>query len=528
MQKIELFYHSILEKWPVRFLLSNILVLPLLTLSVVAFLLYPKQDFIIYSDLPYYLRIAECITYGGFYESINAYWSPLFAWLLIPVANYKNAVFLYVFVLTIINMVAMLYISKKLLLYFNIKGLIAVITLCIIASYLILIQLSKGPDGILVTFLLWLLYYTLDASLIIKNKIKIGLLGIILYLCKAYCFYFFIIYCGIRYFILNQNKQSNRNELKKSMQKICIIFAVGSMAWMSVLFWKYHKIMVSSVGTYAHAIAMPGKSLHNLDSCGLLFMPNQFSKNSTDDLAFTNPKTDWIPFANAINFNRQVAIIKSNCIAWIEILFYNQKIIFLFYLLIIFQFFRESKKKDYLPHILLLFSILFFIGYAFISYEFRHLFILLIFNVFIIAFVIENNNLFILQYTWVKHAVMATIAIMLIWPIYGYTLENKTNTVLKQKADFVIYSVGSKKNMAYYYYPHDLISYINVKSDMKIFGKITAYKDSTSLLNALNSKKIDYVIIDTTISNTHFYYKNYKPTFQFQDIQIFKHPCQTK
>jgi hypothetical protein len=523
MQKIEKIYLKILEGQPFLLLYKFTLIPPIIALAIVAFLLLPNQHFISYSDLPYYLSVSECIANGAFYESINAYWSPLYSWLLLPVTLNKDWILLYVFALTVLNMLFVLTISKRILTYFNIKGIMAILALCIIACYLILLSSSKGPDGILVTLLLWLLYLTLDAELIINNATKIGILGILLYLCKAYSFYFFIFYLALRFYILLKNVQANRTQFFKSIKKIIAIFAIGSIAWMSLLLWKYNKVMVSSVGPYAHAIAMPGKSLHNLDSCGLLFMPNQFSKNSTDDLAFTNPKTDWSPFSNLENFNRQWEIIKRNWVAWFELLSFNQKLIFPFYFLFVLQLFFSKKKVNAFALIIVQFSLLFFIGYTFISYEFRHLFILLILNVMLIASIIDKNNAFIFRYTFVKHIAMAAIAIAFVWPIYGYTLENKTNKILKQKADFIVDAIGKNKQIAYYYYPEDLISYINIKSDAKIFGKITPYTDSAKLLQALNEKQIDYVILDTSVTQKHFYYKNLVPKFQFQDIQIYEH-----
>ena len=157
-----------------------------------------------------------------------------------------------------------------------------------------------------------------------------------------------------------------------------------------------------------------------------------------------------------------------------------------------------------------------------VSFEFRHLFILFIVNIIIAAFVLQHCHWRILKLQVTKNILLISIGATMLYPMYGFCNSNIKAKQYISQIDFITAKIPAHSNIAFYQHGQDFMSTLSLNSDIKVFGLLNAYTDTTALLNALSVNKIDFVLIPTAIQNTHFYYKSKKPNYTLEDMCIYE------
>lgn len=246
--------------------------------SVLAWVAY-QYRFTINPDGVAYMSISQHYIDGNWSAAVNAYWSPLLSWLMVPfmllgfvgqtafaIVNFVTAAFILLFGTYFIHRVTKSY--KFTVLYF----------VSVLPFLILMLRGPITPDALVVAWILlfsWALV-KLDEQMIKRGAnltlkrlllfaVLLGFLGFLGYLTKLYLQPVFVvsilIFTLVMYFVARQKRGSSSREKTK---KVLILGAVSllsyvlfSMLWILPMSIKYQQVMVGSSYTYNTGVENP-------------------------------------------------------------------------------------------------------------------------------------------------------------------------------------------------------------------------------------------------------------------------------
>jgi len=234
-----------------------------------------------------YVSIAEKYLAGDFQNAVNAYWGPLFSWLMTPLLYVHCHPLIAGKIVLIIAGAAVLMLTSNLLSKFGVHGKahkVSMWSMLPVTLYYVFLFLS--PDLLLAICLLS------ATSLMVSDKyeksktypIYIGILGVLSYFSKQYGLIFFVanfLIFSLCLFVRTEKKF--KVFINSSIVLLITIFI--SFIWMNALHAKYGNWMIGSTGQYNMAIG-PESSGHIHRINGLIELPNESAVVAWEDPTF--------------------------------------------------------------------------------------------------------------------------------------------------------------------------------------------------------------------------------------------------
>jgi hypothetical protein len=477
------------------------LILVLLLYTFLAIILFSHYKYVINSDGIAYISIAKHYLNGHISYAINGYWSPLYSWLLIPFiyswpGNIGNVMVTKVLaiVLGLLTLLAVNSILDKL--SFDIRQK-TIILLALIPFMLFSTFYFVSPDLLVACILLYYFNYLIDNNYRKSTSLGVitGILGVMAFLAKSYCFYFFLVHFVLVNLFFMKNFPKDRSVIKKNLLLGLSIFLLISGVWAGIISEKYGEVTVGTSGSYNYAIMGPEYNDHVM-RYQILSPPNEFAVSSWEDPSYFKVKK-WSPLESKQNFTHLIMIIFDNIWRIILISGFSVFIPFLVITLSLYLFFKSDRKSIRNNLILILGTMIIYAGgYILIIILIRYLFF-----VFLLSFLMgfySLNMLFkenIIKPKFVKLISILLVLLLFFYPILlmSYYSDGHSDGFFKIKKSLDLKSQGIRGNIAsngewermdnYCYY-----------LDSKYYG-VTKNQSGVELKDTLMRYDIDYYFV---------------------------------
>ncbi len=309
-------------------------------------------------SLSYYM-VAQKISVGSFNDAINAYWSPLFSWLMVPfiLLGFKSlfAIRATQFLILLCFYILLRMFFKKLKIERSYESIL-IIGFSFFLFYAAYFETTADLlHALIVSIYIFLL---LDTNRFKFDQFIFGILGALMFLSKTYGFVFFIMHFTL---IALLNKKIN---LKKYFINV-FVFIIISFSWIFVLKLKYSNWMLGSAGTYNYNLHAPNSKGHPIHFAGLLDLPDGNALSTWDDPTYLIPLLDppkWKPFSNIQSRHELWMLMKANLSEFTQILLdFN---VFGFSLIVFAILMLLKKNRDSNVYLIILSCFLFYpVGY---------------------------------------------------------------------------------------------------------------------------------------------------------------------
>ncbi|HEV7300212.1 MAG TPA: hypothetical protein VGN72_12655 [Tepidisphaeraceae bacterium] len=254
-----------------------------------------------------YLSVAHQYATGRFADAVNAYWSPLYSWLLVPFLLVRVEPLLATKILGLLIGGATIYgmwrIARNAAVPRNVNLLIcaAAIPLVADAAYQV-----TTPDLLVACAILHYLAALTDPSQPWRwtRALRIGMWAGIAYLAKAYALPFVIAHFLLVRLIelIRSGPASPRGAILRSSAISLLAFIVIVGAWSTVLTRKFGYVTTGSTGRYNLRIDAPNSPGQVMHFAGFLPPPNETAVSVWDDITYhVDLVPRWSPFESAEN-----------------------------------------------------------------------------------------------------------------------------------------------------------------------------------------------------------------------------------
>jgi len=275
----------------------------------------PRVRYQINPDGISYLAIAERYLTGDLGAALNAYWGPLFSWLLTPFLALGIEPLLACKVLTFAVGMPTLFggwiLSER---YTRVLVIRAVITAALVPMILVWAASLVTPDILVVCCLTYYAYFISDATMSRRPVFLAALFGALAYLAKSYAFVFIPIHLAtvaVGRWIWAQDESRRKEVLQRAALGVAAFLAL-TLPWVAAISIKSGRPTFGTAGAYNLAVAgltsgSEGTQSHGVDAPGL---------RALDEGAFSaweNPS-----FGSSLNgpspasFRRLVVLMKAN------------------------------------------------------------------------------------------------------------------------------------------------------------------------------------------------------------------------
>lgn len=345
-----------------------------LTLSFIFFKTYVSE---LTTDLISYLQIAKKYSEGHFKEALNAYWSPLISWLLIPFFWTDLDPFTSFRILNLIAGILLLLLIIKVGERFDLSPIAKIFsffTFCIFSFYY---QVSAFTPDFLSILTIFLYLYVLTSPLRHSDPyyfLKVGLTAGLGFFAKSYFLPFFLVQFFL--FILFEAMQSPEKKkiLFKNTLKVYVVFFIVAGTWVALLSFKYEKFVISSSGSYNFSLITsadyPGDKPQYYD-IGLLPPPDPYSISSWDDPTYYPVKTrDVFGSMDHIYFQLKISWYNTKLLPYLFKWFSYFGFALLAVLIYIPFFSQRKSRRD--ATVFAYSTILYLAGYLLIFFEERY------------------------------------------------------------------------------------------------------------------------------------------------------------
>ncbi|MCS7052450.1 MAG: hypothetical protein NZM09_01810 [Ignavibacterium sp.] len=248
-----------------------------------------------------YISISKKYYNGNFFEAINAYWGPLFSWLLLPSFLLKIEQHIFARLITIFLSIILFVLINKFLIRLNVNEKIRVLGIYFFilpAIYFSFYRLT--PDYLLLIITLIYVYLTTEEKFWDSKSLVFlsSFLGALMFLTKSYGLMFFLSYQTILIFIeYLLYKKISKIVLVRYIVSI-ILFLILIAPWIYLLSEKYGSFTISSSGTINLRIVNPELNFkHPSIDSGFAIPSDKFSVSAWDDPNI-NSYPNWNPFSN--------------------------------------------------------------------------------------------------------------------------------------------------------------------------------------------------------------------------------------
>lgn len=283
---------------------------------LLALLLTPSYRFQINADGISYIGIAQKYAAGLLPDAINAYWGPLFSWLLVPFLLVGLPPLLAARVLLLLIGLATLWQAGRLICLLELKDPLhrAVMwTLPVLLIYFALTVIS--PDllflGLALGYFKILFIPGYDRRVV--AGVVAGMYGGALYLAKSFGFPFFaahLLLITVLFYRARRGLPTSKGVVRNGLLALAV-FALISLLWSDVLTAKYGHWMIGSAGHINQAIVAPGMPGHPMHTRGLFPPPNPGAVSTWEDVTRI-PVGKWSPLDSGGAFRHQLGLVLHN------------------------------------------------------------------------------------------------------------------------------------------------------------------------------------------------------------------------
>jgi Dolichyl-phosphate-mannose-protein mannosyltransferase len=275
----------------------------------------PRVRYQINPDGVSYLAIAERYLTGNIGAALNAYWGPLFSWLLTPLLALGIEPLLACKVLTFAAGMATLFggwiLSGR---YTRVLVIRAVISVALVPMILVWAASLVTPDIFMVCFLTYYAYFISDATMSRRSMFLAALFGALAYLAKSYAFVFIPIHfaaVAVGRWICAR-AQSRRKEVWQRAVLGLAAFLALTLPWVAAISLKSGRPTFGTAGAYNLAVAgltsgPEGSQTHSVDAPGLRAPPDEGAFSVWEDPSFGS-----LHWPSPASFGRLVVLMKAN------------------------------------------------------------------------------------------------------------------------------------------------------------------------------------------------------------------------
>jgi hypothetical protein len=245
-----------------------------------------------------YLSVAHKYLAGDFAAAVNAYWSPLYSWLLVPLLAVGVEPFLATKILAIVIGAGAILAGWWLMANLGITRDLRVYVSLALTPILLYFGMFVTTPDLLVTaaILLYLAHLTMptygDRRV---SSVVTGLLAGVCYLAKAYALPFVLVHLTVVNIVALWRDKEHRPRVIRQALSTYIALAVVAGAWGAALTHKYGTFTLGSTAKFNLAWNGPHFKIpmHN----GFLAPPDGRAVSGWDDATYTQYET-WNPFAS--------------------------------------------------------------------------------------------------------------------------------------------------------------------------------------------------------------------------------------
>jgi len=469
---------------------------------ILFFYLFPWYQFIINPDGISYINVAQRISRGEYYYSLNGCWSPLSSWILVP---FIKAGFDPVLSLKYINGILgllSLFCCNALINKFNIHNTLKKILpffIVVILIYYVFYELCA--DLLQLFFILLYLNLVLSKNFI-ENNYKIifaAAMGAFAYYAKAYNLPFFLAHFSLATFILlKKNKKTNFT--KVLVKKIAIAFTTFILLVSPYIITLSHKYGFATISNASKlniswvltngASGMDSKRIMAFD------LPYTDATSTWDEPTYSQQKF-ITPFTSIHYFLVETKVTFSNFIKFGG--FLNGISIFAFVILVGYLIYLYKKKKELFVNdeLLLLTTMLYPAGYLFILLDSRYFWLLpisiLLMSAILISWLYEQK--YINKIVFISTSIVIFLSFLLQPIMELRTLKNNNKDVYEIanifEANKIKGNYFSNYTTAYLYAKGIVLSYL---TKSKFYGPYILDYDFNELMISAKKYNINYYI----------------------------------
>lgn len=376
---------------------SHLVFLPLAAVYLaLACIELPRMRYQINPDGISYLAIAERYLTGDIGAALNAYWGPLFSWLLTPLLALGIEPLLACKVLTFAAGMATLIggwiLSGR---YTRVLALRAAVTAALVPMILAWAGSLVTPDILMVCFLTYYAYFISDATMSRRSVLLAALVGALAYLAKSYAFVFIPIHFGAvaagRWVCAKD--ESRRKEVLRRAALGLAFFLTLTLPWITAISLKSGRATFGTAGAYNLAVAgltsgSEGSESRLVDAPGLRAPPDEGAFSAWEGPSFGG-SLNW---PSPASLRRLVVLMKAN----VPVVFQCLRAVSPLALLIVaasilLSFLRwRTSVESRLVAGTVASGALYTLGYAFIWVEPRYLWILEILLLMLAAVLVDS------------------------------------------------------------------------------------------------------------------------------------------
>jgi len=434
-----------------------------------------------------YVSIAEKYLAGDLQNAINAYWGPLFSWLMTPLLYLNCSTLIAGRIVLIITGSIFLMLTSHLLRKFRIHGTVYQVSMwSMIPVTLYYVFLFLSPDLIMAVCLLS------ATSLMISEKyensktypIYIGLLGVLAYFAKQYGLPFFIanfLIFSLCLFVRTDKKL--KVFINSSIVLLITIFII--FIWINALHAKYGNWMIGSAGQYNMAIGSESSGhIHRIN--GLIELPNESAVVAWEDPTFYEYTPMHLSLKTGEHFlSIGLKNLQATIIAFTNISILSFAILAFYFLMQIYD--RSNKQKNETSKFLI--NIFEFLKSLFTKKEW---FLLFSFLLFIGGYLPVHANIRYLSFAVVLLIIMGGIGLQKILETSFFADKFRTQMfILIYVASFAFYPcielVNNANTGRYQYNIAKSIEKCFTKENIRVATNLN-WHDTLYIVDQLNGK----------------------------------------
>jgi len=227
-----------------------------------------------------YYNIALKYRDGHFKEALNAYWSPLLSWLMVPLSCIPAFAFYEIMIVNFFSGILIIYVARRFSRRHQLTPVAELFFLFTVVILSIFIQMPLFGADFLST-VAFVTYIFLVSSIRNEQHSYFYLLSAAgaLFCAFGKSIFIFYVLAHLLVLILFSLLQKNKNRIYTfNLLKILFIFTAVIAIWTALLSWKYGRFIINSSAAYNFTLFSPqGYLPHYGAVSGLLEPPDQYS-----------------------------------------------------------------------------------------------------------------------------------------------------------------------------------------------------------------------------------------------------------
>lgn len=413
------------------------LILILIGYSVLAIFSISYHHYHLGADGISYFSIASKYINGDWFNAINAYWSPLYSWLIAPIlfftgndpfyAAYVTRIASFIFgFFTIIGM-------NRLCSSFKLNKLVKRTVLITTIPMILFYSIKYDTPDVLVLCLLVYYFSFIFSENYADHKINgiiCGFLGGVGFLSKTYIFPFFTVHFILfNLFYYLKGMTINKKGVQQNFLLGMIVFLTISGLWIGTLSLKYDKLTIGTATEYNYAITGPEYSAHPVYFMGLIKPPNDSATSTWEEPSLVN-LSDWSPFESGAYFKYQMETFSENLFKFTIFIEYYSILSLAIIILSLYFIIKQKTRKSFKTRLIYIMITIFIYssGYLLIDIQDRYIWpviILLMFCGFYLLDNMHNDKILSLKLRNV-YLILLMISFILA-PVMKFTLDPTTD-----------------------------------------------------------------------------------------------------